>query len=69
VSELWTFSARHWLRHFTAHQFEILGQEPLGLFYTGHMVLGARWSIPSRQRTARLLGSSCVLFKLRPRSS
>ena len=69
VSELWTFSARHWLRHFTAHQFEILGQEPLGLFYTGHMVLGARWSIPSRQRTARLLGSSCVLFKLRPRST
>jgi SAM-dependent methyltransferase len=68
VSELWTFSARHWLRHFTAQQFEILSQEPLGLFYTGHMVLGARWSIPSRQRTAKLLGSSCFLFKLRPRS-
>jgi SAM-dependent methyltransferase len=69
VSELWTFSARHWARHFTAHRFEILGQEPLGLFYTGHMVLGARWPISSRQRAARLLGSSCYLFKVRPRSS
>lgn len=69
VSELWTFSASRWLRHFTAHQFEILGREPLGLLYTGHMVLGARWSIPSRQRAAKLLGSSCFLYKVRPRSS
>ncbi|MDH4185584.1 MAG: class I SAM-dependent methyltransferase [Nitrospira sp.] len=68
VSELWTFSSRHWLRHFTVHQFEILGREPLGLSYTGHMVLGSHWSIPSRQRAAKILGSSCFLYKVKPRS-
>ena len=68
ISELWIFSTRHWLRHFAVNQFEILGREPLGLSYTGHMVLGAHWSIPSRQRAAKLLGSSCFLYKVRPRS-
>ena len=66
VSELWTFSTRQWVRHFHAHRFEIVCQEPLGLFYTGQMVLGARWAMPSRESMARILGSSCVLYKVRP---
>lgn len=69
LSELWTFSARQWIRHFHTHRFEIVRQEPLGLFYTGHMVLGARWATASRESVARILGSSCVLYKVRPEPS
>ncbi|MFO0700114.1 MAG: class I SAM-dependent methyltransferase [Nitrospira sp.] len=67
LSELWTFSTRHWMRHFTSHGFDIIDHQPLGLFYTGHMVLGSRWSNTSREHAAKLLGSACMLFKLRPK--
>lgn len=68
VSELWTFSPRHWVRHFDAQQFEILCWEPLGLFYTGQMVLGSRWSTSSREWAASLLGSACYLYQVKPKN-
>lgn len=67
ISELWTFSTRQWARHFQAHGFDIIAHEPLGLFYTGHMVFGNRWARTSREQVATILGSACVLFKVRPR--
>jgi SAM-dependent methyltransferase len=66
MTELWRFSRRHWVRHFRQHSFVIMRVEPMGLFYTGHMVLGKRWSLRSRERVASLLGSACVLYKVKP---
>jgi hypothetical protein len=38
----------------------------MGLFYTGHLVLGDRRSLPERRRMASRYGSACHLFELRP---
>jgi hypothetical protein len=38
----------------------------MGLFYTGHLVLGDRRSLPERRRMALRYGSACHLFALRP---
>ena len=37
----------------------------MGLFYTGYMLRGANWPLSARERCARWLGSSCILYKLR----
>ncbi len=39
------------------------------LFYTGEMILGPRWSMASRHGAARLLGSACILYDVRPREA
>jgi SAM-dependent methyltransferase len=66
VSELWLFHPRWWRRTFLADGFEIVGDESMGLFYTGTMLLGPHLSMARREQLARLLGSSCHLFELRP---
>lgn len=68
LTELWRFSPRSWARHFRASNYEILGIEPVGLFYTGFMVLGRRWSLPSRAAWSRLLGSAAFIYIVRPLS-
>jgi SAM-dependent methyltransferase len=65
VSELWLFHPAVWRRHFRKHGFEIVRDEPLGIFNTGHFVFGAGWSFEKRARLARRLGSASHLFKLR----
>ena len=67
LSELRTFSVHSWQRHFLENGMEILAVEPLRLFYTGHMLLGRRWSLASRRKASEFLGSACVLFKVRYR--
>ncbi len=64
-TEIATFSRFWWLRHFRRHGYEILSAEPMGLFYTGYMLRGKKWPLSARERCARWLGSSCVLYKLR----
>lgn len=66
MTELWTFRRRHWEHHFLRAHFALTCVEPMGLFYTGQMVLGPRWRMASRERTALFLGSACVLYKVRP---
>ena len=66
-SELLAFSVQSWQRHFIGNGMEILAVEPLQLFYTGHMFLGRRWSLASRRKASRFLGSACILFKVRYR--
>lgn len=66
-TELWTFSRRHWIKHFHRHDCEVMGTKAMGLFYTGHMVLGKHWSFRSRRHVASVLGSACILYKVRPR--
>ncbi len=65
-TEIATFGRFWWLRHFRRNGYEILSVEPMGLFYTGYMLRGPNWPLPARERSARWLGSSCVLYKLRP---
>lgn len=65
-TELYYFHPSWWRRHFREHGFEVVAEEPMGLLYTGHMVLGPRLDLAARARLAERLGSSCRLFQLRP---
>jgi len=64
LTEIYTFSKASWLKHFTNNNIHIKLVEPMGLFYTGHMVFGKRISISFRKQLARFLGSACIIYKL-----
>ena len=66
LTEISTFRSSSWRKHFLKMGFNIEVVRPVGLFYTGHMILGPRMSIRFRQNLSRLLGSACVLYKVRP---
>jgi SAM-dependent methyltransferase len=66
VSETWLFHPRWWRRNFERNGFVVVRDEPMGLFYTGEVLLGQRLGLAARARLARVLGSSCHLFKLAP---
>lgn len=66
LSELWLFHPRWWRRNFEENGFTVIDDQPSGLFYTGHMVLGARLSLTQRERLAPMLGSACQIFRLKP---
>lgn len=66
LSEIATFSSRHWRKHFLSQHFVIDEVAPMGLFYTGHMVLGDRLSLGTRQKLAKWLGSACAIYVVRP---
>ena len=65
VSELWLFRARRWRKNFRENGFEIVGDEPMGLHYTGNLMFGAKRSIAQRAEMAKTFGSACHLFRLR----
>jgi SAM-dependent methyltransferase len=65
LTEQLYFRPEWWRRNFRAHGFEIVDDAPMGLFYTGHMVLPSL-SFVRRRQLARTLGSACHLFELRP---
>lgn len=60
------FHPRWWSEHFRANGFTIVKSEPVGLFYTGHMILGARLSLKHRKALANLLGSACQYYIIKP---
>lgn len=62
--ELWLFSRKAWHPLFRRTGWCIDRSEPLHLFYTGKTVFGTGWSIESRTRWSRLLGSSSHLTVL-----
>lgn len=66
ISELWTFSRSVWRRKFEKSGFEIVSDQPLGLFYTGILLFGSRLPIERRRALAGTLGSATRLFKVRP---
>lgn len=67
ISETWLFHPDWWRRAFREDDFEIVHDEPMGLFYTGNMLFGLRLSLARRKQLANTLGSACHLFKVRPR--
>lgn len=69
VSELWTFSRAAWRRKFQKHGFDITEDRPMGIFYTGTLLLGSKLPIPTRRQLSRLLGSATRYYKVRPSSS
>jgi len=66
ISELWLFHPRWWRRNFQDNGFAVVADGPVGLFYTGEVLLGLRLGLAKRKRLARMLGSSCHFFKLVP---
>ncbi len=68
ISEIWSFSAAHWRSLFKKSHFKIEKVKPLGLFYTGHMVFGARWNTKLRHKISKILGSACIIYIVHPES-
>lgn len=66
LSELWTFSSFAWRKTFEKLGFEIVDDRPLGLFYTGALLLGSALPIPKREKLAPMLGSATHIYKIRP---
>jgi 2-polyprenyl-3-methyl-5-hydroxy-6-metoxy-1,4-benzoquinol methylase len=62
LTEILRFSPLRWRWHFYKQGFRIVRSEKMGLFYTGHMVLGKRCPLHIRRKLARILGSACVIF-------
>jgi ubiquinone/menaquinone biosynthesis C-methylase UbiE len=67
ISEMWLFHPNWWRKNFEDNGFEVVSDQPMGLFYTGNMVAGSHWSFASREAASRVLGSACYIFKIRPR--
>lgn len=68
-TEWWHFRGASWRRRFEELGWKAESVEGVGLFYTGYL-LGARLlSMARRQRLARLLGSSCLIFVLKPNAT
>jgi SAM-dependent methyltransferase len=65
-SELWRFRPAWWRDAFGRHGFEVLADEPTGIFYTGSLTLGERLGLRHRRRLSKVLGSACHLFEVRP---
>lgn len=66
LSELYYFSGRRWVKEFESNGFEVVERTGNGLFYTGYSTLPSLPLAP-RRTLARVLGSSCHLFVVRPR--
>jgi SAM-dependent methyltransferase len=65
IGELITFGSAAWQRAFERNGFELLEARGNGLFYTGDL-LAPRLSLERRRGLARVLGSSCRLYHVRP---
>ena len=69
LTELWSFHPRWWRRNFRRNGFVVLRDEPMGLFYTGSALAGARLGFDRRAQLARHLGSACHLYVLKRKPS
>ena len=69
ISELWLFHPNWWRRAFREDGFEIIRDEPMGLFYTGNMTFGSGLPLARREKLAKVLGSACHLYQMQPNSA
>jgi SAM-dependent methyltransferase len=68
ISEMWLFHPRWWRRNFRENGFTVVHEEPMGLFYTGNMLLGTHLGFSQRRRLSTVLGSACHLFEVVPKT-
>lgn len=68
ISELWLFHPHWWRCHFEESGFAVIHDEPIGLFYTGNLLLGSLLTLAQRKRLAAMCGSACHLFKIIPKT-
>jgi SAM-dependent methyltransferase len=66
LSEHWLFHPSRWRHNFRADGFEVVEDHPLGLFYTGNMILGGRLPVAQREALAKVMGSACHLYVIKP---
>jgi len=62
ITELSLFRPAWWVRNFGENGFEVIEKRPVGLFYTGWMVLGKSLSFERRRKLSRILGNATYLF-------
>jgi hypothetical protein len=67
LSEVYLLGRRRWLREFRAAGFHAQVVRPIGLFYTGNMLLGAQLGLASRRTLACWAGSGSTLYVLEAR--
>lgn len=65
ITEAWLFRPEWWRKNFKENGFDIVLDEPMGLFYTGNMTFGSSWSMEKRAELSKLLGSACQIFELK----
>jgi SAM-dependent methyltransferase len=65
LTEAWYFSAPWWRRTFSKSGFTLQEDKPIGLFYTGCVLLGERLSVSNRSKLSACLGSSCRVYILK----
>lgn len=65
VTELYLFSRVGWIRLFKRHGWLIKAVSTNRLFYTGNVVLGARFPMQMRTAASLFLGSACHIFVLK----
>lgn len=68
-SELYTFSRHAWLKLFESNGFDVVRDEPIGLFYTGHMLFGGSLHYARRESLSRSLGSATRIYVVKRRAS
>ena len=68
ITETAYFHPLWWRRHFAQHRFHIDAEEPMAMFYTGHMLLGPKLSGKARAKLAPALGSAARLYRVSPAS-
>lgn len=66
ITEIYHFSKRSWTNVFRKSGFEVQKIEPVGMFYTGWLVLGERLPVSLRTKMARVMGSSCRVYVVKP---
>lgn len=66
LAELYLFSRWAWRRLFERCGFRVQAIAPLGLFYTGDLLLGRLLTVSKRERLARVLGSASTLYIVVP---
>ena len=64
--ELWAFSRKGWRRKFNRCGFEITNERPIGIFYSGTMLLGGNFSMERRRQLGRVFGSSTRVYVVKP---
>lgn len=66
ISELWTFSRRHWRHRFARSGFAVIEDWPIGIFYTGNMLFGDKLALEKRRMLSTYLGSATRVYLVEP---